>query len=489
MVLTIEVELLAGRLHATPPGRHPSEGLVEWPPHPWRIQRAWLAVGFRTLGWQEPPKTARSLTERLAEVPPSFRLPRAPVPSERRSYVPIGEQRRELRDAFLAFPVEERLALRWPVELPARERELLDQLLEGWSWLGRSESWISARRVAEPSGDAAWMHPATDKASPAGHAAVRLRVPESPRGYLRAVEAALEVVLREASQKGRNATRDRARLRARFPPTMFDALLIESRRLLSEHWSHPPGYRWVDYDIPRIHLPAPSLGPPPQRGAPNRPRPEASIFVPWSAPAKHTLEGAEELHRRLAQHLGPAESEDTRRRLLGRAPGGHPARGHRHLHLLPAIHGFRTTGYLAWIPDGWTASARRLAERAWDAQGLVPGPLDADTGTLWRTVTPWFAPRHPRRGRDAPADQIRRELRDRGWPEPVSVHLWPPREARGAGFYAFPRRRRAPKSPPAWDRPFGVDLVFERAVRGPFALGYACHFGMGTFATVKTGSR
>ena len=43
-MLAIEFKFLAGRFHATPWGRQVNEGAVEWPPSPWRLLRALIAV-------------------------------------------------------------------------------------------------------------------------------------------------------------------------------------------------------------------------------------------------------------------------------------------------------------------------------------------------------------------------------------------------------------------------------------------------------------
>ncbi len=69
----------AGRYHATPWGHHVNEGLIEWPPSPWRLLRALLATGYAMLHWPTggPPPEARSLVEKLASVLPDYRLPKA----------------------------------------------------------------------------------------------------------------------------------------------------------------------------------------------------------------------------------------------------------------------------------------------------------------------------------------------------------------------------------------------------------------------------
>ena len=39
------------RYHATPWGHHVNEGLIEWPPSPWRLLRALLATGYAKCHW------------------------------------------------------------------------------------------------------------------------------------------------------------------------------------------------------------------------------------------------------------------------------------------------------------------------------------------------------------------------------------------------------------------------------------------------------
>ena len=48
-MLAIQFEFTANRYHATQWGRHVNEGVLEWPPSPWRILRAIVATWRRTL--------------------------------------------------------------------------------------------------------------------------------------------------------------------------------------------------------------------------------------------------------------------------------------------------------------------------------------------------------------------------------------------------------------------------------------------------------
>ena len=48
MPVTLKLTFPGGRYHATPWGRHVNEGVPEWPPSPWRLLRALVAVWKRT---------------------------------------------------------------------------------------------------------------------------------------------------------------------------------------------------------------------------------------------------------------------------------------------------------------------------------------------------------------------------------------------------------------------------------------------------------
>jgi CRISPR-associated protein Csb2 len=119
--------------------------------------------------------------------------------------------------------------------------------------------------------------------------------------------------------------------------------------------------------------------------------------------------------------------------------------------------------------------------------GGVKSPLFAEA-LRWRSVTPFSLPRFPNRGggkpprpRDLPEGQLRRELGLRGLREPASIR---PLEG-----YAVPGRAAIPWSEFETTRRNGThgnglagfEIEFVEPVRGPIALGFACHFGLGLF--------
>src|SRR5437763_1263595 len=146
-MLAIELRFPAGRYHATPWGRHHNEGVAEWPPSPWRLLRALVAVWKRTRA-DLPADAVRRLLAPLTELP-LFTLPAATV-AHTRHYVPWEKKgprdRTLVHDTFVAVRREDAVAVCWPdAELPGDQLAVLAELLANLTHLGRRESWCAAR--------------------------------------------------------------------------------------------------------------------------------------------------------------------------------------------------------------------------------------------------------------------------------------------------------------------------------------------------------
>src|SRR5690606_35486747 len=121
----------------------------EWPPSPWRICRALLATGFSKLNWQEDnlPPVVENLIGSLAAVSPAYSLPKAVV-AHSRHYMPTRDKTTKVLDTF-AYVGSQPVVVHWPVRLEDEARKLLELLVESLSYLGRAESWVSARMLNE----------------------------------------------------------------------------------------------------------------------------------------------------------------------------------------------------------------------------------------------------------------------------------------------------------------------------------------------------
>jgi CRISPR-associated protein Csb2 len=143
-MLAISFSFLAKQYHATTWGKHVNEADVEWPPSQWRILRSvvatWLKTGIYTDG------EVSSIISEMRE-PPVYLLPTATI-THKRHYMPQNQTKTLIFDAFLAFEPNVDLKVCFPhANLNSRQIEILDDLLKSMNYLGRSESWISARIV------------------------------------------------------------------------------------------------------------------------------------------------------------------------------------------------------------------------------------------------------------------------------------------------------------------------------------------------------
>jgi|GEM_PF-2746837 len=87
MSLTISIRFLTGRAHLHPWQTHHGEGRVEWPPSPWRLLRALVAVagrGITTLPFPDEIAPARPDLKRSIEGMPSLRTRGVPAAAKKK---------------------------------------------------------------------------------------------------------------------------------------------------------------------------------------------------------------------------------------------------------------------------------------------------------------------------------------------------------------------------------------------------------------------
>lgn len=555
-MLRLEITFLAGRYHATPWGRHVNEGVVEWPPSPWRLLRTLIAVGYAKLGWTEIPTNARVLLERLASAAPTYWLPPASA-AHTRHYMPANEGRKvrsdKVLDAFADVGRRESLGVVWDVDLDAASEALLSELIRGVSYLGRAESWVEVERV-ESTRETGRTACVISDAPVHGHERVPLLAPLEAGTYsawrdgelARARVEALTQAHRSAEEKGKKApaklaAREEAKLAAPYPATVIDALRMDTAALRSFGWSQPPGSRWLSYWRVSDALTArsPVAG---QRTA--REAPTMALL----AVASDTINGnrlppftdavlrLDALHDALVRRSDTGEGSSWC--FTGRSDGN-DVKGHQHAELIPlcldgrdaadangrdlrridhvlvhcrggfdadAIHALRTVTtahakdfkyfitLVGMSVDSLANAARRRAEHDELAKTI---PL-VTASRQWVSWTPFVPPRFLKaRGNNDLSGQIVAELTSRGFPVPQRVEvetidalhaaIWVEASGRPApsARYRNHRRERVDVRRRAPQRVgYHVRLTFEGEVKGPIALGYASHFGLGVFEPV-----
>lgn len=515
---TLAFRLVARRYHATPWGHLANEGLVEWPPSPWRIIRALVAVGFMKHGWPAMPGDARRLVETLASVDPLFQLPRAAA-SHTRHWMPVGDQKTRVLDPFLVVNPSQPILVHFPCAIDEQLISLLARLAAGVSYLGRAESWVNADivRSAPDLGTPDWCRPlsSSDRNTPAVH----LLAPMSSAAY-----AEWRTKLRQGVEE--SSVRRRARVPASVPADLIECLLMDTAQLQRDGWSSPPGTRWVMYTRPKLEVVHPKL-----RGVskPTLVAPATAVLLavtPTAEPGRdgrrgvrppmsRTVPQTELLHQSAVRALG----EEARgcSSLSGRAQDGSPIKCHSHAHYLPldldADH--RIDHVLVYAPGGLDERAQVAlgrVQQTWTkrqigrlvvrmvGRGSIPQVLEhlgaeprfqqrlgvLGRGRVWTSVTPFVPPRHLKRTRHTVEDQVRAELESRGLPAADRVELLEPWELVQRRLFGFVLARREGKPQPPARVSFGLRLTFADPVGGPIALGYASHFGLGLFEVEET---
>lgn len=525
-MLAIAFTFPAGRYHATPWGRHVNEADVAWPPDLWRITRALIAVWHRKLDPVcFPRERLHELLARLAEAePPSFRLPESAIHAHTRHYMPgKGDKRTLVFDAFARVADDDPVLIAWSgLVLDEPQTELLDALLENLGFLGRAESWVDARRAQWPS------HcncvPAVDTVDlETGEVLgeiVRLMAPNTPELYRAFRSGKLEA----AGIKPESATRptklksDMKRLLTTLPDDWLTAIGVETGELQAAGWSAPPCARTVSYRRPLQALRTTAAMVVRKPGV-VRPQPTITTarFMIYGKPLPRVEDAVRVGEALRAAAMGRARrllgSDAVPVVLSGHGVGEHSPHAHAFWLLDPNIRG-DVDHVLVHARAGFTSEAMRILtalQRVSRGDGdpltlMLEGfgtaslfdkvtNLTAEAA-VWRSVTPYLHPWHfkkpemrtPEGTAAALLGQLRREWHGRGTglPEIMDIRELPSVQHGGRALRPLHFHRFRHKSGQTQPDPLGrlIELSFAEPVRGPIALGFACHFGLGLFAPV-----
>lgn len=540
-MIVISFRFLAGRYHATPWGRHVNEGAVEWPPSPWRILRALVATWKRTLP-DLPQVQLKPILGALAE-PPEFVLPPAST-GHTRHYMPWfkkgPDDRTLIFDTFVAVRRDVTVLACWcNISLDGAQRETLARLLANLNTLGRSESWCEAAllngheaaRTLESS-SARLSKPFNANALSPNVEIVRVLCADRDSAF-----SDDHVITVATKTTGRGKNKKIVELQS----TIYDPawnLCMETLQMHKERWSDPPGSRWVQYTRPRDCFKIESAVRR-RAGSGARPRPQVVRFALDSTVlplVTETLPIAEAARRALMSWHGRITDQNGRRgrsdTLSGKNAAGAHLIGHFHAYYLPTDED--GDGRLDHLTIVARAGFDRGEMRAMDSLNVIRpfgrdndshplrvlllgfGRLDEYTpqpfgpASVWRSATPYIATRYGKTsGRDridlaspqARADflmadllkQIRAVIVDLDAGVSDRIQIAPEWEDRGvfrlAGRHGhsklrpieFKRFRSKPGDDGGRRLAGAFRVVFPTPVRGPIALGFSGHFGMGLF--------
>lgn len=500
-MLAIGFRFTGGCYHATPWGRHVNEADVEWPPSPWRILRALIAVWHRKVDPKVyPVATLEGLLGQLSGALPVYRLPSA-VHSHTRHYMPVREGAKDkstlIFDAFARVSPEDELIAVWPdINLDEISKKLLDELLTGLAYLGRAESWVEARQLdvwqGEPNcvpGDVA-----LDTTTGEIGEVVALFCPLSPADY-----GVFRAQWQEASP-----VKGKKKGSPVLPESWIAAVSLETSELQAVGWSQPPAARRVFYRRPSGALKSAALNVV-IRDRQNQENVTTVRYALYGRPLPRMEDAVKigELSRMALMYL--AEKH------LGQVPvliSGHDLpeiNRHQHAFFLPESNEQgRIDHLLVHAPGGFKEFELRAIQKLqrlftrdgseWQVVYEGAGSFDAfaeissyvGEGMTWKSVTPYLRPWHIKKNFGV-VEQIRRECCLRGLPEPIEIRLI--REVlvgnvprRPVHFHRF-RAKRGLIQPDTGGSLF--ELVFPKPVSGPLSLGFGCHFGLGMFRPQK----
>jgi CRISPR-associated protein Csb2 len=456
-----------GRYHATPWGAHVNDGLVEWPPSPWRLLRGIYAVARTNVGLHDRlSEVDRALATLAQAPPPAFRLPpialahtRHYMPSRLHSPTAPGKTDRVL-DAFAALDRDTELEVWWQASLAETERTAFGAAVSALGYLGRSESVCSARMLE---GDVADEFDA---------------IPAEQSEDLADGQELVSLLCADGNDP-------------------LGALATSIGELRRGRTLQPPRTRFVDYAVRETG--------PPARPAPRVERPTLACFrvSGGSRPGLHEAVTACTVLRGAVQSKHDKDRTGKKSPVFGGHADGGPRRDqHRHAHFmaLPGLDGRRIDRLVVWAPEGFgedevgslaavrklwmrdLADPLRLALTTLGEDQCIDLPQLLGPSDRWRSLTPFALPRHTKRrsGRivDGPEDQIRRELTFR---DPHKAELLTRVVPIPSGNWVQFRRTRPRVSRLEAPRVVGAELHFAEPVRGPIALGALSHFGLGLF--------
>ncbi|RDV37595.1 type I-U CRISPR-associated protein Cas5/Cas6 [Bradymonadaceae bacterium TMQ3] len=534
--LTLALRYTAGHVHATPWDRQVNEGVVEWPPSPWRLLRALISVRHFSARDEVSEKDLGELVDALSHASPLWQLPEV-VQAHTRHYMPNDTSTTKVFDNFLVIDRDARVIAHWPdVDLSPSALEALDLLLPRVAYLGRAESWVSIERLPTPPDTfSPNAGPAGAFEAPVGSESSRQLMPLTPEeldhwreGYREAMlQRQLDEDRQKAIDKGKDpekvklSKKKRQNIEDALPSSVVGVLSAETDLLQKAGWSQPPGSRWVDVVRPPIKswLP-PKVEAPKVMGAPTVARYAVASQVP---PRLTTaLYQCEKLHKALASRT------DANITLTGVDALGRPLKGHQHAFVFAEANDpvtDRITHLNVWAPAGFNEQAQRRVldgvQRLWGKDGHdlqlillgvgTPedfGGFNARAGQapiygeskVWRSLTPFVGTCHPRRRKSGEpkvdargltiggdAHDLLRLLKLQGFPDveriaPLDALSIAGRQVRWLEF-ATRRSRGGGKRGPSHGTGFAIE--FAEPVRGPIAVGYGAHFGLGLFSPVE----
>lgn len=476
-MLVIDIKMLTGKYHATPWGRNVNEGMIEFPPSPYRIVRSILDSWLRKNRDLDRTKVEQ-IIEKLSTELPKFKIP-PHTESFFMAYMSENEKDYEKKsliyDAFAIVVPEESIQVFWDkIRLAEEDLSILNKLVSSVNYLGRSDSWVSmgARQFdQEIEFDAC---PEAD-------------VSRNFEDY-RKVSMACPV--------NRDSFKDSSE-------KYLDSFLKTTAETIKEGISNPPSITFQNYYVRNKLIISP------HHTFTNNSRPHVNVVIYTLSSSvlpqiTDSLLIGEKMHTKIVGTHNKIWGEPSEN-FTGKSPlTNEPLRNHQHMYILPLDYDSDGRIDHIMIKSSTEFSRKELfslnrIHKLWQSKmgedirlvlsdfGLFGNMNSIRGGRKFRSVTPFVPTRHYRKGRGDYTSWLQGEVRhelENHIMQPASFVSLPTKELQLEGhklyWVEFYRARKG-------DIPgsgYGFEIHFEQVIQGPFSIGYGAHFGLGLFTPI-----
>ncbi len=461
--LTLEFEFLAGQYHATSWGRNVNEGLIDWPPSPWRILRAIISA-WKIYANEIEDSKVEPIIKQMCKYKVSFEIPSA-IQTHTRHYMPITKKTEKVLDSFVMMNKGGLLYAHWDdLKLEEEQKEILGKIVNKIKYLGRAESWC------------------------------RVRITEQ--------DISPNCVLLEGNNF---ENKDIIDVIIPAPDATLDNLCMKVPDMYKNKKSHPDKSQFVQYvresdcltQIPSIH---------------NSKKTDVNIvryMITGNVRPKitETIKVGDIIKRAVMSIYGKKNNGGLSETFSGKDSNRQILKGHKHTYYLP------TDEDEDKILDHITIIAKepfneneldalnimnkiRYSENSFDLAYEARGrTVDFDKIPIlkyskkWETVTPFVLNKHMKlKGSnkdivvDGPEDQLRDEIRNRFGDEIKikSLRIDDAKVRMRTGIMPIQFKRWRKERLPGFGA-YSVKIEFEEEMSGPLSFGHGSHFGLGLF--------
>jgi CRISPR-associated protein Csb2 len=482
--MIIAIELLLNQYQANDWHHAHCEGLIDWPPAPWRILRAIVAGSHNVDLPSKHRETLKGLLHKMAQVEPEYYLPqaayiqhRSPRPQMKPGKPPVKEPGKTLYAAGLLLDEQDStIYVQYPLELSETEDLVLRLIFNGLTYLGRREAaakWKLADQMPE------------SNAIPKPEGTKIVAVPDSNLDAEQLWEV-LNLSAADVFAKNKQAV---------FPGVKQTAYQIKV--------SKPESPKTDDQQSDPVY----SV--------------KLEVIADHGVPLNYAHQLCYNLHCSLVKHCSDYNLADEDQVVLtGQYKKGEPCQEHSHTFIQPIpdsqnryierLQLLSTEGYssdaLATISG---IQYVRVGQQWVNLQLSDFSPNLGEYHQHWTTVTPMFLTRFPKtlRGKpryfsgtqfqkDGPEHQALKYLR---FLDHLGLSGKPTFQATSTGLGMYLDGELAVEAQPyeTWEKfwkwqlartngkkvgrvGYQITLSFANAVQAPIGLGYACHYGLGT---------